>query len=100
MILVRLNLSITKIRGQCHNGASSTGDKSGVATRIMEKEPKALYTHVLWTLTQFSSNSVMKCKLMRMLDIVYEITKLIKKSPHHTTFLTTKQQLSTDSPGI
>ena len=44
-VLLRLNISITKIRGQCYDGASSmAGTRSGVATWIME-EPKALYTN-------------------------------------------------------
>ena len=42
----RLNWSFSKLRGQCYNGASSmSGAKSGVAKRISEGEPRAVYTH-------------------------------------------------------
>ena len=42
----RLNLSLSKLRGQCYDGASSmSGAKSGVAKRISDEEPRAVYTH-------------------------------------------------------
>ena len=44
--LTRLNLSLAKIRGQCYDGASAmSGAKSGVAKRIQDLEPRALFTH-------------------------------------------------------
>ena len=37
--LCRLNLSLSKLQGQCYNGASTVrGARSGVATRIMDEE--------------------------------------------------------------
>ena len=45
-VLLRLNLSITKARGLCYDGAAvMSGCRSGVAKRIMEVDPKAIYTH-------------------------------------------------------
>ena len=79
------------------------GSRSGVATRILEEEPKVLYTHCYGhALSLACSDSVMRCKLMRnALDIVYEITKLIKKSPRRdATFKTIREQLSSPSPGV
>ena len=103
-VLMRLDVPITKIRGQCYDGASSiAGCRTGVAARIMEEEPKALYTHCYGhALSLACSDSVMRCKLMRnALDIVYEITKLIKKSPRlDAAFQTIREQLSSASPGV
>ena len=45
-VLLRLNLPISKVRGQCYDGAATmTGCKSGVATRINADEPRAIFTH-------------------------------------------------------
>ena len=39
-VLTRLNLSLSKVCGQCYNGASSmSGSRSGVAKRITDLEP-------------------------------------------------------------
>ena len=44
--LCRCNLPLSKLRGQCYDGASAMrGANSGIATRILAKEPRALYTH-------------------------------------------------------
>ena len=44
--LVRMNLSMNKIRGQCYDGASNmAGAKKGVAKQIMDIERHALFTH-------------------------------------------------------
>lgn len=44
--LLRLNLSFSKARGQCYDGASNmSGVRTGVAKRIIDEEPKAFYTH-------------------------------------------------------
>ena len=43
--IVRLNLTMTKVRGQCYDGVSNTsGLRNGVATQIQEDEPRATYT--------------------------------------------------------
>ena len=39
-------LSLSKIRGQCDDGASSmAGSRSGVATKLSHDEDRAVYTH-------------------------------------------------------
>jgi len=44
--LCRMNLPLSKVRGQCYDGASAmSGPKSGVAKRIQNEEPRAVYTH-------------------------------------------------------
>ena len=46
-IMLRLNLSISKLHGQCYDDGCSTmsGSRSGIAKRIMEEESRAVHTH-------------------------------------------------------
>ena len=45
-LLGNLNLSIDDLRGQGYDGASTmSGGKSGLQRRILNRQPKALYTH-------------------------------------------------------
>ncbi len=44
--LLRLNLQWNRCRGQCFDGASNmTGIRNGVATKILQLESRALFTH-------------------------------------------------------
>ena len=44
--LVRMNLSIHSLRWQCYDGCSTmSGGKMGVAKRISDEEPRAVFTH-------------------------------------------------------
>ena len=92
------------MRGQCYDGASSmAGSRGGLATQILQAEPRAVYTHCYgYALNLACSDTVKKWKMMRSdLDIMYEITKLMKKSPSHKADLERlKQQLATESPSI
>ncbi len=102
--LLRSNLSISKLRGQCYDGASSMcGSKNGVATQIAKEEPRALYTHCYGhSLNLACSDTIKQSKIIRnSLDSVLEITKLVKKSPRRESILLDlKQKLSVESPGI
>lgn len=45
-VLQRLHLTMSKVRVQCYDGAATTsGHRSGVATKLLEEEPRAIYTH-------------------------------------------------------
>ena len=45
-ILLRFQLPLTKLRGQCYDGCSTkAGARGGVAAKIHELEPRALFTH-------------------------------------------------------
>ena len=106
--LVRMNLPLSKLHGQCYDGASTMrGARSGVATRIYEEEPRAVYTHCYGhSINLAASDAVKESKLMRdALDTTYEITKLIKYSPRREAiFCNLKQESDTStvnpSPGI
>ena len=79
------------------------GSKSGVAKRILDLEPCALYTHCYGHALNLATQDALKgIKVMEdTLDTVYEITKLIKKSPKRDSiFKKYKDDISRDSPGI
>ena len=45
-VLLQLGLQISNVRAQCYDGASNMkGHTSGVATRICQDEPRAIYMH-------------------------------------------------------
>lgn len=100
--LVRLNLSISKLRGQCYDGASAmAGTKSGVAKRILDDEPRAIYTHCYGhSINLAASDAVMKTKVMKhALEMTHEITKLIKYSPRRESVFRDLKQASETSTG-
>ena len=44
--LLRLNLQLSRCRGQCYGGGSNmAGSKNGVKAQILKEEPRALFTH-------------------------------------------------------
>ena len=103
-VLLRLNLSISNVRGPCYDGASTmSGRKSGVVTRLCSAEPRAVFTHCYGhSLNLACSDAIKQCKLMQdALDTTHEITKLIKKSPaRDAIFKRLKEEMASDSPGI
>ena len=45
-VLIRMNLLFEKLRGQCYDGESAMSSfKHGIAKRISDREPRAVYTH-------------------------------------------------------
>ena len=103
-VFLRLNLTISKVRGQCYDGASAmSGAKSGVVARMQAAEPRAVFTHCYGhALNLACADTIKQCKLMRdALDTTYEITKHIKKSPRRDAiFNRLKEEMGSDSPGI
>ena len=103
-VLVRMNLKLSDCRGQCYDGASNmSGSKSGVASQIIAEEPRALYTHCYGHALNLATQDSLKgvYLMQNTLDVVYEIIKLIKKSPkREVTFRKLKDELAIGSPGI
>lgn len=45
-VFLHLNLAISKVCGQCYDGASAmSGTKSGVVKKMCDAELRAVYTH-------------------------------------------------------
>ena len=83
-VLLRMNLSISKCRGQCFDGASvMTGIKNGVATLIANEEKRAVFIHCYGHALNLAIGDAVKNSsiLKDALDIAYEISKLIQYSP-------------------
>ena len=95
-----MNLSMNKIRGQCHDGVSAMkGSKGGVAKLISDLEPRAVYSHCYGhSLNLAASYTLKESELMKdALDTTYEITKLIKYSPRRDDIF---RKLKEDMPSV
>ena len=79
-IMLRLNLPLNKLRGQCYDGCSTmSGIRSGLAKRVQDEESRAVYTHCYsHSLNLAASDAIKKSKVMKS---ALETTKLIKLSP-------------------
>ena len=103
-VLTQLHIPITKLRGQCYDGAAAmAGTRSGVAKLVLAQEARAIYTHCYGhALNLACGDTIKKCKIMKdALDITHEITKLIKKSPaRDRCFEKIKSELAPDTPGV
>ena len=102
--LVRMNLSLSKLRGQCYDGASNMrGVRNGVAKQLQDVESRAIYIHCYGhSLSLAASDAIQHCKLMKTsLETTHEITKLVKYSPRREgLFDQIKGELTPDSPGV
>ena len=89
-VLLRLNISIRKCRGQTYDSASAvSGRKTGVQARIKNGQPKALFNHCHGHLINLACADSIKQSKVRS-DALYtalEITKLVKKPPNRDTKL-------------
>ena len=84
--LCRMNLPLSKLRGQCYDGASSMrGMRSGVAKQILDIESRALYTHCYGHSINLAVNDALKLSkpIKAALETTHEVTRLIKYSPRH-----------------
>ena len=103
-VLQRLNLSLSKLRGQCYDGAATmAGYKSGVAQQLLQEETKVLYTHCYGhALNLACADTIKQVKLLKdALDTAYELVKLIKYSPQREAcFARLKADLAPITPGV
>ncbi|XP_066914540.1 zinc finger MYM-type protein 1-like [Clytia hemisphaerica] len=89
-IILRCNLDINKLRGQCYDGAAAmSGAKSGVATRFKKEIYKCLYTHCYGHALNLAVGDAIKqvTSLNETFGTAFEICKLVKKSPQRNTKL-------------
>ena len=102
--ILRMNFKLEHCRGQCYDGASTMrGVKNGVSTIIASKESRAIFTHCYGhALNLGVGDTIKQCQLMKSaLEVVTEISKLIKKSPKRdSAFQKVKSELAPDTPGF
>ena len=76
------------------------GARAGVAVKIQELEPRAVFTHHALNLAV--NDTITKVPKMKdCLDTCYEIVKLIKFSPKREAMLSQlKEEMGSDAPGV
>ncbi|KAL5486927.1 hypothetical protein EMCRGX_G019467 [Ephydatia muelleri] len=87
---LQFQIPFTKLRGQCYDGCSTmTGARAGVAVKIQEVEPRAVFTHCYGhAFNPAVSDTITKVQRMKdCLDTCYEIVKMIKFSPKREAML-------------
>ena len=103
-VLSHFNISFSHLRDKCYNGAlSMAGSRSGIATLVQKEEPRAVFMHCYGRTLNLACSAFLKVsKLMKdALEIVYEITKLINKSPQRDpAFQLLKEKMLPTSPRI
>ena len=83
-VLMRMNLSTSRMRGQCYDGCSTmTGAKKGVVKSMKEEAPRSIFVHCYGHALNLAVSDAVKANtvLRNALDITHEITKLVKLSP-------------------
>ena len=103
-VLVRLNLTWEKARGQCYDGASNmSGKRSGLAKRITDEQPKVYFTHCYGhSLNLAACSMIRRSKVMKKaLESTQEKTLLVKYSPRRENlFKHIKDEIAPTSPGV
>ena len=101
--IVRLQLLISKMRAQSYDGAATmAGNKSGVARKFLDVEPRALFTHCYGHKASLASGDAIKgCQILEnALAFSNEIIKLIKQSPKRSAiFDRIKREIGDPSVG-
>jgi len=100
-VLCRLNLSVSKGRGQCYDGAAiMSGAKSGVVMRLCIAEPRAVFNYCYGhSLNLACGDTIKQCKLMQdALDTTRDHET--DKSPAHDAIFKQLEEMGSDSPGI
>ena len=79
------------------------GPKSGVAKKLRDEEPCALYMHChSHALNLATGDAIKKCKVIKdSLDVIFEVLKLVKFSPKRSAELEKlRNELALDTPGF
>ena len=102
--LIRFSLPPSQCRGQAYDGAlTMSGHVSGIAARIQEVEPTAVYVHCLAHSTNLCLQTVGRTisAVREALDLVMELSQFIQFSPKRSSLFQTLQvQLSPGAPSL
>ncbi len=100
-VLIRCSLSISMCRGQGYDGASNmSGIRNGVQALVKKECDRALYVHCLAHSLNLCVQQVSKSVdlIRNILNLVFELGKLIKFSPKRSyLFDTLRKQLALNS---
>ena len=103
-VMLRLNLQLSRCRGQCYDGGSNmAGCKSGAKAQILKQEPRALFTHCYGhSLSLSVADTIRTVKYLgSIMDTVYELSKLLQYSPKRLAlFKDFKAKISPDCVGF
>ena len=78
--MIRLNIPLSKARGQCYNGAKNMfGIKNGVSNKALSENPKAFFTHCFGhALNLAVGDRVKNVRILKdSMDATHEISNLI-----------------------
>ena len=102
--LVRMNLALSRCRGQCYDGAATMmGTRNGVAKQLSDEENRTVFIHCYGHALNLAVGDSVKCsKLLKdALEITFEVSKLVKYSPKcDVIFEKLKDHLAPDTPGF
>lgn len=103
-VLLRVTLPLPQCVGQAYDGASNmAGHLSGVAKRIQDEEPRALFVHCMaHCLNLCLQECASSCQCVReALALTSELASLIRASPKRLgLFERIQSELAPDSPGL
>lgn len=83
-VLAQYKLPLSKLRGQCYDGASNVSSKiSGLQKRIREEEPRALFVHCnAHNLNLIVQDSLQKINIARkFIGIIKDLINFVRDSP-------------------
>ncbi len=99
--LLRFEIPTSKIRGQCYDGCSTmAGARRGVAAKMQQIEPRAVFTHCYGHALNLSVNDTIKGS-PTMNDYLDTCFELVKFSPKREAILTRiKEETGSESPSV
>ncbi|XP_046587864.1 zinc finger MYM-type protein 1-like [Neodiprion lecontei] len=83
-VLLRFNLNIATLRGQCYDGASNvSGRLTGLQARIHEEEPRTLHVHCSAHTTNLVAQDAMEAvkSAINFIGVIKELINFIRYSP-------------------
>lgn len=102
--LVRLGLSLSDCRGQCYDGAAvMRGARNGVAKRILQEQPKAMFTHCYGHSLNLACQDLARnvAPVKEALDTTFDFSKLLKYSAKRSAeFSKLKAEIAPEEPGF
>ena len=101
---LQFQIPLAKLHGQCYDGCSTmTVAKAGVAAKIEEIEPRAVFTHCYGHSLNLSvSDTIKHLPAMKdCIDTSFELVKLIKFSPKRDAMLCElKEEIGSDASSV